>query len=378
MMKSVAEENKEKIIETLKLLTFKEDNNLFEKIDFDNDTIFLEPLLFSYFNSKKNNTFPSTTLQEILQGYYTNKEKLNLKYSYNQNNIAYVPKLGYLKKETQEKIEKPLVYGDFEILKEVHPTQEKYFVEVSKGHIVNKEPKHKTVWKENYKELCEAIDIIKKHLPEFYQELVFANRKIYLHDNPKILNFTTVETLGMLYFYVLGKNNLIYFIEELIHQGSHNYLYYVVHNRQDYFKIDVDNLVMRNFTGQDWDYRTIYGAFHGLYTVGQRVKYFDQLLQKNVFSGREKHELLGRFTDQFERFRTGLELLNFDQVFTPKGLELYKQLDNECEEILKKYKILTKEFDVSNREVDFRYDSFCELNAYEEFFKKDKEGLFNF
>jgi len=366
------------IINTLKVLIYKESPQIFEKLNFDDDIIYMEPLLFSYFNSKKDNLFSQEILTEILQGNFKKEEEIQIKHSYNKNGIAYIPQIGYFSKGVEIVYEPILRNGDFEIVKEIHPTQEKYFVEFYKGHIVNQNPEHNTLWKAHHEELFKAIDIVKKHLPEFYQQLAFANKKIYLHDNPKILNFTSVETLGMLYFYVIGDNNLVYFIEELIHQGSHNYLYYVVHNRKEYFKIDVDNLIMRDFTKQEWDYRTIYGAFHGLFTVTQRVECFDKLLSQKVFSGTEKHELLGRLTDQFSRFRTGLELLNFHQVYAEKGLELYNMLETKCKSILKKYAKLEDEFDLSNRDLDFRYNDFCKLNPLEDFLKKDEEGQFNF
>lgn len=369
--------NKESIVNTIKILIYNADPEILEKIDFDDEDLFLEPLLFSFFSNKENKLFPKEILEEILQGYFIKKEEPKLKYSFNKNNIAYIPNLGHYDKQ-QNLIEPILKKGDFEIIKEVHPLLEKYFVEFYKGHIINENPKHNSVWKDNNKEVFKAIDIIKQELPEFYKELIFANRAIYLHDNPKILNFTTIETLGMLYFYVIGKNNLIYFIEELIHQGSHNFLYYVVHNRKEYFKIDVDNLIMRDYTKQQWDYRNIYGAFHGLVTVTKRVECFDILLQKNVFTGREKHELLGRFTDQFARFRTGLGLLNFNEVYTKKGIELYNEYDAICLKIFKKYKKLITTFDLSNRDVDFRYNDFCKLNPYKDFLEKDKEGYFTF
>jgi hypothetical protein len=368
---NITTKNKSEIIDTIKLLVFKESQNSIKKLSIEDNMIFLEPLLFSYFNNKKYNLFPKETLEEILQGYFLTKEKIKIKYSFNKNGIAFIPEVGYFKKGENTPCEPILKNGDFEIVKEVHPTQEKYFVEFYKGHIVNENPEHNSAWKNHFEELFKAIEIIKIHLPHFYKELTFANKKIYLHDNPKILNFTSVETLGMLYFYIIGGNNLIYFIEELIHQGSHNYLYYLLHNRKDYFKIDVDNLVMRDFTKQQWDYRTIYGAFHGLFTVTQRVECFDKLLTKNVFSGREKHELLGRLTDQFARYRTGLELLDFNKVYTQKGIEFYNGLDTKCASILKKYVSLKDEFDLSNRDLDFRYDDFCKLNSFEDFLKKD-------
>ncbi|UPT71844.1 MAG: hypothetical protein M0D53_05950 [Flavobacterium sp. JAD_PAG50586_2] len=364
-------------VDTIKILLYKEENEIFEKINFDEDEIFLDPLLFAYLNNKRDTSFSKETLLEIVQGHYIKEEPLLIDHSLNKDGIAYIPNLGYFDKQGN-KSEDIFKIDNFEILKTIHPVLEKYFVEFYKGHIVNQNPSHKSVWKENYKELQHSIHIIKEHLPEFYKELLFANRKIYLHDNPKILNFATVETLGMLYFYVIGNSNLIYYIEELIHQGSHNFLYYVVHNRKDYFKIDVDNIIMRALTKQDWDYRSVYGAFHGLYTVTKRVECFDILLSKNVFSGKEKHELLGRLTDQFSRFRTGLELLNLDEIYTEKGKLFYNELDQKCQSILSKYKMLPSIFNLSNRDLDFRYEDFCTLNPITEFNEKDEQGIFKF
>jgi hypothetical protein len=366
------------IINTIKLLIYKDNPTLLEKVDFEDDNVFVEPLLFSYFNAKNKNQFSNEILEEILQGYFRNQEILKVTHSFNKNGIAYLPQRGYFRNGENTPFESIFKIDEFEILKELHPIQDNYLREYYKGHIINKKPVHKSVWKENYKDVEKAILIIKEYLPKFYQDLVFANKRIYLHDNPKILNFTTVETLGMLYFYVIGNNNVIYFIEELVHQGSHNFLYYVVHNRKDYFKIEVDTIIMRDLTKQQWDYRNVYGAYHGLYTVTKRVECFDMLLSKNVFSGREKHELLGRLADMFPRFQTGLELLNLDAVYTDKGKKFYLELTQKCESILKKYKKLTKEFDLSHRDLDFRYNEFCLTNSFEDFQRKDIEGYYNF
>jgi hypothetical protein len=367
--------NKTEIINTIKLLIYKENSSLLEKVNFEDDSIFFEPLLFAYFNSKRNNQFSKEMLMEVMQGYFIEKESVFLNESFDKYEIAFVPNVGYFDK-VKNKVENLLKVDEFEILKTCHPLLESYFVETYKSHTVNLNPEHKSVWLENYQELEKAILIIKEHLPDFYKELLLANRRIYLHDNPKILNFASIETLGMLYFYVVGTQNLIYFIEELIHQGSHNFLYYVVHDRKEYFKIDVDNIVMRDLTHQQWDYRTVYGAFHGLFTVTQRVICFDILLSQNIFEGREKHELLGRMTDMIPRFKTGLELLDLDYVYTSKGKDYYFELASKCETILSKYQWLTTEFDLSHRDLDFRYNEFCELNAYEDFLQKDNDNYY--
>ena len=371
-------ENQIEFINIIKLLIYKENSKLLEKIDFENDDAFMEPLLFAYFNSKKDKLYDELMLNEIMQGYFIKKESIKLSSFYNKNDSTFIPNLGYFYKDNVRKYEPILKIGDFEILKEIHPVLERYFRETSREHITNSNPGYKSAWKESIIDLEIAIDIIKNHIPTFYKELIFANRRIFLHNNSKILNFTSFETLGMLFFYVLKNNNVIYFIEELIHQGSHNLLYYIVHNRKDFFKVDVDTIVMKHLTKQNWDYRTVYGAFHGLFTVSQRLKYFDQLLMENVLFGKQKHELLGRLADQFSRFRTGLELLNFNDVYTDRGFLYYNELDFNCQNVLNKYKKLESFFDLSNRDLDFRYDDFCKLNSFAEFNKKDDEGFFNF
>ena len=368
---------KNEILDTIKILIYKENSALLEKIDFEDDTIFLDPLLFAYFNSKKENLFTKDMLIEILQGYFTKPEPLFLANQYNNHGYTFIPKLGYFDSNGSKR-EDVLMVDAFEIQKYIHPTQERYFRETQFGHITNSNPIYKSVWKNNYKQLEKAIEIIKFHLPNFFEDLVFSNKRIYMHDNDNILNFTTIETLGMLYFYVIGNNNIIYYLEELIHQGSHNLLYYIVYNRKEYFKIDVDNTIMRDLTKQDWDYRNVYGAFHGLFTVTQRVENFDKLLSNNVFSGIEKHELLARMADQFGRFRTGLELLNVDEIYTEVGKQFYFELDSKCSALLKKYSKLKDYFDSSNPEPEFRYQHFCNLNPIVDYYKKDAEGFFNF
>ena len=92
------ENNKTKLIETIQLLLYKENPTLLEKVNFEDDNVFLEPLLFAYFNSKKDNFFTKEMLTEIMQGYFVEKEPLLLNESFNNEGIAYVPNLGYFDK----------------------------------------------------------------------------------------------------------------------------------------------------------------------------------------------------------------------------------------------------------------------------------------
>lgn len=367
------------IIEITQLLLYKEFSSLLEKLNLEDDKTFSEPLLFAYFNSKKHNSFPKEALEELMQGYFTQKEPLKVEHSYNKNNVAYLPNIGYFKKEQSVPFEPVLEIEGLEVIKELHPLMHRYLFEFYKGHITNPNPDYESVWKNHIATLEKALKLLKEYTPNYFKEFQSANKKIFIHNNPKILNFTSIETLGMLYFYTTpNSSTLMYFIEELIHQGAHNILYHITFDKKDFFKIDAPNTIMRDLTKQEWDYRDVYGAFHGVYTVYKRLECYDILLQKNVLKEQDKHELLGRLTDQFPRFRTGLELLNLDEVYTEKGKALYLELDKKCENILNKYSRLKNEFDLSNRDLDFRYEDFCKLNSYKDFLEKDKKRFYNF
>lgn len=366
------------IISNIQVLMYKESISIIESLDLNKYDTFLEPLLFTYFNSKKYKVYSKKILEEIMQGYFIEKVPLNIKYSYNKNNIAYVPKLGYFEKGNSEPIEGVLEIEGLEIVKELHPLMHRYLFESYNGHTTNQYPKYKSNWQNHISSLEKALLILRKNTPEFYKDFLQANKKIFIHNNPKILNFTSKETLGMLFFYATPNSTLMYFVEELIHQGAHNILYHITFNENEFFKIDVHNTYMRDLTGQEWDYRNVYGAFHGVYTIYRRLECYDILLQKNVLKEKDKHELLGRMTDQFPRFHTGLELLNLNGVYTEKGKTFYLELDKKCENILLKYRKLRNEFDLSNRDLDFRYEDFCKLNPYEEFIIRDRQGFYNF
>lgn len=137
----------ETLIETIQLLLYKENPTLLEKVNFEDDNVFLEPLLFAYFNSKKDNFFTKEMLTEIMQGYFVENEPLLLKESLNYDEIAYIPNLGYFDKKGN-KIDDILKIDAFEIVKINHPLLEKYFYEFYKRHIVNANPIHNSVWKE--------------------------------------------------------------------------------------------------------------------------------------------------------------------------------------------------------------------------------------
>ncbi|MBE9490301.1 MAG: hypothetical protein IMY67_08420 [Bacteroidetes bacterium] len=90
--------NKVNIINTIKVLLFKKYQKVFNFIKYEDENIYLEPLLFSCFNSVQKNENLIAILEEILQGYFFKKEEIKVRYSFNKNDVAYIPQVGYFKR----------------------------------------------------------------------------------------------------------------------------------------------------------------------------------------------------------------------------------------------------------------------------------------
>src|SRR5690554_7106043 len=196
------------LFDVIKTLFYQKEPYLISFLSID-DKVFSEPLLFAYFNSKQYSFYPKEILEEIMQGYFTEKEPLKMEHSYNKNGIAYIPEMGYYN-HNKELIEPTLEIEGLEVVKELHPLLHRYLFEFYKGHITNPNPDYESVWQNHIATLEKALKLLKEHTPDYFREFQSANRKIFIHNNPKILNFTSIETLGMLYFYATPQATMMY------------------------------------------------------------------------------------------------------------------------------------------------------------------------
>ena len=75
---------------------------------------------------------------------------------------------------------------------------------------------------------------------------------------------------------------------------------------------------------------------------------------------------------------SGMRSGQAQEFLSQQGIECYNALDQKCMNFLHKYKKLEQEFDLSNRDLDFRYNDFCTLNPYDLFLEKDKKNHYQF
>lgn len=369
--------NKRDIINTIKLLIYQEVPEILEKISFKDENIFLNPLLFSYFNSKKSGCFDKEILTEILQGYYLKKEKLNIKHSFNKENIAYIPKVGYFKKGKKKAFMPIEIIKDtsIEIIKYTHPLFATIFESTIKNKIDdNNFILDEQLFNKNIEYLTNAFKYIKVSSEEHFN-LIEQNCKkcILFKTNPENTNsFATIKAHGMAFFNVYQKEyDEVFFVDDIAHQTGHIILNTILFERKKYFLID-ENENIGVITKIKSEYRSFYILFHALYTYYTTLTCIDNCIDSKYFKERQLHEAKARIGfylnkvisdvyhfNQFISFHNGI-----DFVLSDRGIEIYTTMEDKFVKMISKwYHPITKNYDYSNQPYNFTYQAFAKLNS---------------
>jgi len=367
--------NMDNIIEITKILVYKENPLLFEKLDFNNNDVFLEPLLFAYFNSKSYNLLPKEALEEILQGYFKPRLSIKIKYSYDKKDIAYIPSIGYFKKGNRMPSDPIKLISNtiFEIITHQIKNLKYIFRDFNEQPI---EERKITISKElvevHEEPLTIALSYIKKYTPNHYNLIEQCCKKILLFKtDPKNTNsFATINAHGMAFLNVFQKEyDEVFFVDDIAHQTGHIIMTTLTFKRKDYFLID-ENLNIKSIVNNPKEYRSFYILFHALYTYYTTILCLDNCISNNCFDKRQAHEAIGRIGFYLVKYNLDINTFNnvikhydgIEKVLTKKGVSVFEVISDMYIESSKKYGYTFKEFSYRNQPYNFTYKKFIKLN----------------
>lgn len=382
------EEGQYRLIDSIKEQLFNYDNSIFERLNFEDDTIYLEPLLFSFFNSDSS----KIPLDQILFGYY--EERIRpysvLVKSDSSGNI-FLPNYGYFESlqscSTFNLIKVEDSWGLFkddvrincrfhklktfqfskllEVTNNIDPLSERFFyswksVDTNNIHdFLIGDAVSKVA---DYQSLIEqAFTIIHQCFPEEFKKYAYSTRRIVLFSHPALRNFVNPQMHGTIYLNVSDKSTLGFFLEEIVHQCSHTIFDAVLAETDSFFKVDpsteLGKFIERN------DRRTLFSAFHGIYTTGQIVEVLTGIYKSAQLklSLKERHEILGRLAINKNRINIGLEKAPLNEIFTEKGFVLFNKLNDRLLKNITENDHLF-DFEMSTHPVVFDYDKFKDDN----------------
>jgi hypothetical protein len=387
--------------ESLRLLVLQEDEELFLKLDFNDDVPFLEPFLFLFYRQKlllaSEQTNP-ITLRQVLFGYIS-KKNLPDQFSFlafvNANGKVYLPKIGYFSVElTNQSIEityskttkkfslssnngdiefkfSPLQFiknSNIELYQFHDPVFDSlyanWFTKTNESRTVNHLPPIKfapvPLFDHNRAKIDYAYSIIKKSGLNYSKLIDEAAKGVYSFEQETLWSFSAQYAHGIGFLCGHPDESMIFFFVELAHQIGHAIFDCIIFNRDSVFSENPET-PMAILTDNPHDDRTLIDATHGLFTVAKVVELLNYLysIQDKLGLDKEmKHEILGRLSEYYFIHRNGLQKVDHEKYFTPRGRNIYTILDNYLVRVFRKYGDLPIRYRYKKGEYVFNYQDF--------------------
>jgi hypothetical protein len=395
-IESIIQEN-DSIIDNIKILIYKENPTLFELLDFKNENLFKEPLLFAYFNAKEK----SSTLEQILFGYIVDESSPpHISVYSDENGRIYLPHYGWLlTKKINKKFDLQTINNEiklllnnedanfifdkirfikkssFELVHYQHPLFTSHYYDV-KGRIVAVEVENIT--RDNIEHLNNAIKILAKVAPSYYKELSAVICKMVIFNDPTLKrnSFATLSVHGCLFFNAYQADyNEIFFIEDIAHQGAHVIFNTIAsNNKKKYFKVDSETyLTDKGFIGwmmNRFEKRTLFVLMHALHTYYAILICLDGYLDVEIDSTNKRYEALGRLGHTIHKFKFDLKIIDRKDkegnnlYLAYRGIELLDLYKETYKKIVKKRGRQTASLKFGNQPYNFTYSKFVELNPF--------------
>jgi len=375
MIEKLIEENHTQLVNVLRTLTYRENKNIISKIDFNEDRIFLEPLLFAYFNRIQTDTvFSESLLSELMQSHFIEKEPLQLKGSYNQNDVAYIPNLGYYRKEKEKVVNEELQYVEgtnIEILKYDIPLL-RNVLEV----ITSRTPGEKHFFikdqyvEENLSTLNQAFKQIKNAIPSRYVFIEKCCKKILLFNepNPKVPSRVTINALGTLFINIYNnEKNLPFFIDTIAQLTGSMIMTTILQDKKSIFKVDHTQKISP--ITQKEDRRNIYTLFHRLYCHYAAFHCLHHYIGKEFCKEEDRMDLTRRMVFYLKKCKNDLEnfemvaahFTGIENILTENGIYLFNIIENSYKEVLNDRNLEMKKFEHTPINYRMGYSEFIRI-----------------
>jgi HEXXH motif-containing protein len=370
------------LADTLRLLVYKADPDLFDQLDFDSARCFLDPLLFAYFTDPA----PTLPLPQLLYGLIpAERRPPSVELRTDANGRAYLPGIGELEttvvdrsielrrdpassdptchmdgQDLPTRWRTPLIVPGtgIEVLRDRHPLLDRFFTD-AEGAPVEFEMASATA--DHYQHLVAAFTLLHEHCPELWEEIAATTRRIGLYRGRLPNSFATLSAHGAVFFNTTDAIDEVFFLDDIAHQCGHVLFNALTLNKEHFLTID-PMTPLRSLNGAPQERRSLYSAFHGLFTYTSISLVLSTFLVRQVFDGRQAHEVLGRLGFTMGKFRSDLALLDQPVLFTRLGHRCYRRFAAAHRELHARYATLLGLLDYANQPYVFSYPRFAEAN----------------
>lgn len=382
--------------EKIKIAMIHRYEAILEKLDIYNDDIFLDSFLYVRLCDDLNKNLP--TIEQLTFGYQTNSNVTSkIYFKFNPKGIARFNNLFYIKCRNQNVFNnyctavfygidlKEVKFNNTNISFEIIP-----FIYLDKNSEIeliqfednvfniffvadhpkfdnfgqNVMPEIENITKHCSNELKRAIEFIETQMPQVFEQIKVTTKKIIVFDAPSVFSFVHHNLHDAILISSYKSASFLFFIDQILHQASHNILNTLCFEPSSYFKQPVDDIPLSKYSANIRETRSIFGAFHGVLNHAHCAIAFNILENNNslYLNPIEQHELTGRFCELNNRHRNGIEKIEIHDFFTNKGIELYIELNSLLDKILLHTKEKYRLYNFSSQPTDFDFNVFLTLN----------------
>lgn len=370
-------------VDIIKMEMYKNAQDTFAHLEWENDECFMEPLATMQLVYKP---VPKFHLKQLLLGRMPEEKRLtSLKVYADKAGVVYLPAIGYLTStypdqeldltistqfdSFQLQKDGQLVESEFfpvvnyrntpieitrfdnEIMREMYGTKENPLsVDVDQG------------FAKHHDHVVKAMDLLHEVNPWYFEMVTDLIRKFVIFYNPDVRSFASKSTTGIAFFSAYDEYNEIFFLEDIIHQCAHNILYTLTVKMDEYFKVEAKYGKISEFNGNPDDYRTIYSAYHGVFSLVNIVDTFGRILNRDFDDPRKSLEVRARFVDNLRRLKKGVASLKHEEIYTERGWGLLLMIEAYCDQLTEQYASLMEGHDFTNQSYVFSFEKYLEAN----------------
>lgn len=362
----------------VRILIYKEDESMLTKVDLDDDEIFLEPVLMAYFNkAQTEKNFPEGMLPALMQGFLLEKGATNSDALCDDKGIAYVPKLGYYKKEETTPFENIYVIPNtkIEVIKHEVPLLRNVIHIVSKS-VPFKEEELETdtqLFEHNIKPLTNAIKHLKTEVSNYFSlaEMCLKKCMFYRIKGRPTSSFATINANGCLYIAIQDDKDVedgVEFIDVLGYYTGKILFTTLLHKQEEIFKINYRTRTTDIIEAED--HRNLYTLYNNIFTNVTACICLNSCLNSATFTAAQQQDAKARMALYLKKYEVDIKKMEaaiahfsgLENVFVADGIEIYNFMTNHAENIIKNSGEMVASFDFSGFHYRMHYDEFSKIN----------------
>ncbi len=367
----------------IRTLVYKKAPQWFDRLDYEDDQIFLEPALFAWFTDPAADTPLSQQLLGLVMRHSVGRLAADVKSD--ACGIISVPRIGrFCVEETnaagtlkfddrgwvwhpgdkssgiccRPRLESFQIVAPQMIIGQGQPPSVARRFFSARTDVDAGLPANATA---QYQYLQTALQMMARQDVDLHEWIAFSTRYIHLYHGYLPNSFASLSVHGAAFLNVPEDACVVFYLDDLAHQCGHIIFNAVTLQKDAYLMCD-PNTPLKSITNDINEPRSVYSTYHGLFTYTLIIRCLSRCMP--LFSaGNDRLHALARIAFYIQKFQQDLHALNFDDLYTPLGKKVYQIFRAYYGWCCDEYSDHVMGFDLSNQLYVFSWQRFSAVNG---------------